>query len=452
VKILVVDDDRAILRTLALHLGRAHEVETAPTLAEARARLAARHPELLVLDLKLPDGTGLELLGGLRAAGDLTPVLLVTGHGDLESAIEAMREGATDYIRKPIDIDELDAAVLRVERSVSKAASGDLAVPESPGRAGRIAGRSRAVLDLLKRIGLAAQSRVTVLLLGESGTGKELVARAIHAHSTPGAPFVAVNCSAIVPTLLESELFGHERGSFTGAAAAKPGKLELAAAGTVFLDEVGELPLDLQSKLLRVLQEKEFERVGGVAPIALQARVIAATNRDLEAMVAARAFREDLYFRLAVDPIRVPPLRERPEDLPELVEEILARLNVELRKRIRRVAAADLERLLAHSWPGNVRELENVLTSAALATTGEPLDLSGWSARPGEGRPAGGAGPAAAASGPIPTLAETERAQVLRALEATGWNITRASELLGISRPTLRKKIADHGLSAEPSE
>ncbi len=435
-KILVIDDDRAILRTLVLHLSKDHQVETAATLARARERIQAGTPDLLILDLKLPDGTGLDLLRELRAGGNLTPVLLVTGHGDQESTIETMRAGATDYIRKPIDIDELDFAINRVARTRASAEQGDLFVREDAYRPGKIAGSSRAILDLLKRVGLAAQGRVTVLILGESGTGKELVARTIHAHSTPSHPFVAVNCSAIVPTLLESELFGHERGAFTGAQAAKTGKLELAGEGTAFLDEVGDLSLDLQAKLLRVLQEKEFDRVGGVEPIPLQARIIAATNRDLQSMVTARTFREDLYFRLAVDPIQVPALRDRPEDLPELAEHILGRLNTELKKRIRRITAADLERLRRHSWPGNVRELENVLTACAMATTGETLDLGGWTVQPGPVAPATG----------VTTLAESERSQVLQALEATGWNITKASALLGISRPTLRKKIADYGL------
>ena len=442
-KILVIDDDRAILRTLALHLTTAHQVETAPGLAEGRRRARELAPDLLVLDLKLPDGTGLELLREMRTAGDLTPVLLVTGHGSLDSAIEAMREGATDYIRKPIDIDELDAAIARVARTAAAAERGDLEVPPAAAAERRIAGTSRAVLDLLKRVGLAAQSRVTVLVLGESGTGKELVARTIHAHSSPAEPFVAVNCSAIVPTLIESELFGHQKGAFTGAQAAKAGKLELAGAGTVFLDEVGDLPLDLQAKLLRVLQEKEFERVGGVETIPLRARVIAATNRDLEALVKARGFREDLYFRLAVDPIRVPALRERIEDLPELAAQVLARLNGEMRKGIRRVTAASLEKLRAHHWPGNVRELENVLTAAAMASAGDTLDLGAFS-------PRAATEPGPAPSAPVATLAAAEREQVVRALEATGWNITRASALLGISRPSLRKKIADHRIEEKP--
>ena len=461
-KVLIVDDERSILDTLALHFGTDHEVDTARCIAEARERIGTGTWDLILLDLKLPDGTGLELLRSLRASGDLTPLILVTGHGDLQSAIAAMREGATDYIRKPIDIDELDAAVARVARTRASAGSDDLVLEEGPGQPGKIVGSSRAVLDLLKRVGLAAQSRVTVLLLGESGTGKELVARNIHEHSSPGEPFVAVNCSAIVPTLLESELFGHERGAFTGAQTAKAGKLEIAGPGTAFLDEIGDLPLDLQAKILRVLQEREFERVGGIERIPFRARVIAATNRPLKSMVGERTFREDLYYRLAVDPIVVPALRERPDDIPELVVHILRRLNDEFRKRIRRVAAADVERLRRYPWPGNVRELENVLTSCALATAGDTLDLGGWTARSpigpdeeGTPRPAPrpmdpGENPSAPpATVAIGTLAQAERAQILKALEATGWNITHASMALGVSRPTLRKKIAEYGLGQE---
>ncbi|MGQ9588845.1 MAG: sigma-54-dependent transcriptional regulator [Planctomycetota bacterium] len=447
-KILIVDDDRAILRTLALHLEGKHEARTALTLAEGRAALREGPNDLILLDLKLPDGTGLDLLRELREAGDLTPVLLITGCGELEAAIDAMKEGAADYIRKPIDLDALEAAIARIEQAASGAGAGDLVVEEGPPGRRKIAGSSRAALDVLKRIGLAAQSPVTVLILGESGTGKELIARTIHAHSSPAEPFVAVNCSAIVPTLLESELFGHERGSFTGAHETRPGKFELAGSGSVFLDEIGDLSLDLQAKILRVLQEREFERVGGARAIPFRARVIAATNRDLESMVRTKAFREDLYFRLAVHSIRVPPLRERPEDIPELAGHILRRLNAELGKRIRRVSAADLEKLRGHPWPGNVRELENVLTAAALATTGETLDLSVWKglAGPPASGMSGGASVLGEEGGTPRTLAEAEREQILRALRATGWNITRASALLGISRPTLRKKIADHGI------
>jgi len=435
-RILIVDDDPGIASTLSLHLGRRHAVETARTLAGAREALRAGAPDAVLLDLKLPDGTGLEFLERLREEDAQIPVIMITGHSDMQSTIEAMRRGAVDYIRKPLDIDAIEAALLRVEREIEARALAHALNVEASFQAGQIVGSSRAITDLLKRIGVAARSRVWVLVLGESGTGKELVARTIHAHASPGEAFVGMNCSAIVPTLLESELFGHERGAFTGADRRKIGKLELAGRGTVFFDEIADLPLDLQAKLLRVLQEREFERVGGTDVIRLEARVIAATNRDLEALVAEKVFRDDLYYRLCVNAIRIPPLRERREDIPLLVEHLTAKINRELHKCISRVREEDLDRLKAHDWPGNVRELENVLMRAALASAGTTLDLSGIDLGP----------PALPRAAGPRTLAAVEKEHILSVLRAVAWNITRASDILGISRPTLRKKVRDYGL------
>lgn len=440
-QILIIDDDPGITSTLALHLGGRHRVETARTLAEGREKIEAASPDAILLDLKLPDGTGLDLLDGMRSRDAAIPVIMITGHSDMQSTIEAMRSGAVDYIRKPLDIDEIEAALLRVEREIdARTRFRALNVEASaPFQGGQIVGSSRAITELLKQIGLAARSRIGVLILGESGTGKELVARTIHAHSSPDEPFIAMNCSAIVPTLLESELFGHEKGAFTGADRRKIGKLELASRGTIFFDEIADMPPDLQAKLLRVLQEREFERVGGSEVIPLEARVIAATNRNLEAMVGDGSFREDLYFRLCVNAIRIPALRERPEDIPPLVEYLTAKINRELHERISRVSEEDLRRLMAYEWPGNVRELENVLMRAALASTGPTLDVSGIAlGAPSRARPA--------EEPDLRPLEAVEKDHVLRVLRATSWNITRASELLGISRPTLRKKIRDYGL------
>ncbi|MBM4118238.1 sigma-54-dependent Fis family transcriptional regulator, partial [bacterium] len=327
--LLIVDDDRALRRSLELELaGRGFAPRSAATLAEGEALWRIAEPDLVILDLKLPDGEGLELLARMGEAGSRARVVMITGHHDMEKALAAMRLGAFDYVHKPLDVDELDRVLDRALaeiRAAETARTPELEAALAESGAPRLHGKSRALLELHKAIGQASRGRANVLIRGESGTGKELVARIIHWNLAPGAPFVAVNCSALVPTLLESELFGHEKGAFTGALARRRGRLELAGAGVLFLDEIGDLPLDLQAKLLRVLQERRFERVGGAQALDFAAVVIAATHRDLEALVASGAFREDLYYRLKVVEIGVPPLRERKEDIPLLVAAFLAR-------------------------------------------------------------------------------------------------------------------------------
>jgi two-component system response regulator AtoC len=404
--------------------------------------------------MMLPDRSGLEIIDALKSICGDAPILIVTAHHDMETTIRAMKAGAFDYLHKPFsDPAALDLVVtraLKVRALSRRAASVD--TETSSVRLGDIVGSSPLMQELVKEIGKVAASQATVLITGESGTGKELFARVIHnyTHDEP-RPFIGINCSAIVDTLLESELFGHEKGAFTGATTIKQGKFELAEDGTIFLDEIGDMSLMLQAKLLRVLQEREFERVGGVKRIRLRARVIAATHRDLAQEVAAGRFREDLYQRLKVITLHLPPLRERREDIPALVHHLLEKINEKVHKRVTRVPEEVLALLTRLPWRGNVRELENVLTRAVVLSPGEVLladglptadpagpegeSLQRWlSGRPEE-RPE-----------EIPTLEEAERVLILRALAATRGHKGKTCQVLGISRPTLERKLQKYGV------
>ena len=445
-RILIVDDDKALVRSLEIHLsGEGHEVRTAHTLAEGWERVEAEPIGIVFLDLKLPDGDSRALLSRIRARSPGTMVIMISGHQDMQATIEAIRLGAFDYIRKPLDLDQILVTLEKAAGGTRRPAArnDDLRLPPgSPARPREIVGRSPAIVQILKQIAVLSESRVTVLILGETGTGKELVARALHEASGGGGPFVAVNCGGIVPALLESELFGHEKGSFTGASARKIGKLELAGSGTIFFDEIGDLPSDLQAKLLRALQESEFERVGGTMPIPIRARIVAATHRDLERRVAEGSFRQDLYFRLAVAPITVPPLRERPEDVPLVAEFLLRRLSDRLGRRpVPRLTERAMAKLAGHRWPGNVRELENVLTRAVATMRGDLLDSDRIEITP----PPDETEPVSFPS-EIAPLREMEARYVAHALRRLDWNIVRTAEALSISPTTLRKKIADYGL------
>ncbi len=440
--ILVIDDDRALCRSLELQLTEAgHDVACSYTAGEGIAALASLNPDIVFCDLRLPDGNGLDVLTEVLGAYPDCVVIMITGVQDTKATIEAVQRGAFDYIRKPLDLDAVLLALEKAHRQLVRSRRGTAAVPAGPGFGPReIVGADPKIIHAIKEIGLLSRSRVPVLIIGESGTGKELVARALHEAGSPGEPFVALNCSAVVPTLLESELFGHEKGAFTGADAAKIGKLQLAEAGTVFFDEIGDMSIELQAKLLRALQEREFERVGGTAVMPLRARVVAATNRNLDALVQAGTFREDLAYRLAVSRIVVPPLRDRRGDIPVLVDHLLGLIRGELHRPIESIETAALEVLAAYEWPGNVRELENVLTRAALLSRG-PV-LSQEAVERAMGRPE----PASSAPEPATTLRQAERACVEAALLATGWNITHAAKRLDISPTTLRKKIRAYDL------
>ncbi len=438
-KILVIDDEPSICKTLSLYFESKHEVLTSSSLEEGENTLEHFQPDLLLLDLRLPDGSALQLLEKMRNAGDSRPVIIITGHSDMESPIQAMRLGATDYIRKPLDIEEIEVALTRVQSSIIQPKDmHDISSEVFSTEKNRIIGHSRAITEVLKQIGLVSQEKITVLITGESGTGKELVARAVHSYSNPEKPFVAVNCPALVHNLFESELFGHEKGSYTGAQSKRIGRMETAGAGTLFLDEISELPDDLQTKLLRVLQEREFERVGGNKRIPLKARVISASNKNLLQMVRKKQFREDLYYRLCINNIHVASLRERSEDIPELVDYLLQQINHVLHKKIKKVPEDVLKSLQKYSWPGNVRELKNVLMRSALLCTGNVFHLAPNSLITEV---------VSSEKEEITSLAEMEKRHIQKILNHTHNNISQASKILGISRPTLRKKINDYGLS-----
>jgi DNA-binding NtrC family response regulator len=452
-KLLIIEDDAALGQMLAMHFEDVgFEVALERTCGSGLARLKEASFDLLLLDQQLPDGQGIDLIETLLALDPELPVIMMTGQHDLELAIEAIKRGAADFVHKPVKTAELQQTVERLLRHREAAQQAPAAVEPGPGHARGLIGRSDAMLAVSKSIALSARSSATVLITGESGTGKEVVARLIHQHSGRSGPFVAVNCAAIVDTLLESELFGHEKGAFTGAQARKIGKFEQASDGTLFLDEIGELAPLLQAKLLRALQERVFERVGGNETIATNARVLAATNRDLLAEAAAGRFREDLVYRLKVIQVHMPPLRERRDDIPLLVEGLLARIAARLGQARPRIAEAALTWLCRHDWPGNVRELENRLTRATVQArneliTADLLDLDAQIATPASTGAIGDA-----VSG-VPTeamvlrsLDAVEAEHIQRVLDHTGGHKGRTCEILGISRPALDRKIEKYAL------
>ncbi len=460
-RILVVDDEPSIRKVLSAHLAReGHEVETAVDGADAIARLGDAPWDLVITDLKMPGVGGLELLAHVRSNHPGLPVILVTAHGTVDAAVEALKLGAQDFITKPFDLAEVHGAVekaVRTERARRRSVQEDPAWKDARGRFDLI-GLTTSMQRVYALVERVADSPTTVLLVGESGTGKELVARALHAQSgRRDHPFITVNCGAIPENLFESELFGHERGAFTGAATAKPGRFELATGGTLLLDEVGELPRDLQVKLLRALQERTIDRIGGVRPIPVDVRVIAATNVDLAAAVAAGRFREDLYYRLNVIQIRMPPLRERRDDVPLLVEHFLARFNQRLGKRVVGVDPSALAALMAWSWPGNIRELENVVERGVLLADGELLGMEALDGLVAAGAPEdepdsdGSDGLGLKAYVRVHT-AKLERALIQRSLEQEGGNVTRAARRLEISRKSLQLKMKEYALRGDDSE
>jgi DNA-binding NtrC family response regulator len=396
-----------------------------------------------LLDHQLPDGDGLDLLGKLKQANPSSPVIMMTALSDNGLAIESIRQGAYDFIRKPMDPVELDAMLDSALRARSQS-RGAVEIEGEPISINGIVGCSRAIVDVCKAIGRVATADATVLITGESGTGKEVVAKALHYHSQRAGAFVPVNCSAIVETLLESELFGHEKGSFTGAAGLKQGRFELASEGTLFLDEIGEMAPALQAKLLRILQERRFERVGGEQSIRASARVVAATHRDLAVMVREGTFREDLYYRLNVVTLHLPPLRERIEDLPPLVEHLLRKSNRDLYKNVTRISSAAWAKLKEYHWPGNIRELENVITRAVVLARSDVLtpDLLVL----GEVACAAPADSESEDAVDMMTLDQLEERHVRAVLDYTRWHKGRSCAILGISRPALDRKISKYGI------
>jgi DNA-binding NtrC family response regulator len=452
--ILIVEDDKVARELLEEILRReGHEVEALASGDEAVARAGKREYDLVISDVRLGDSaSGFEVLAAFHSKAAETPVILITAFGDVTGAMAAIQKGAYDYVSKPFNVGELTLTVARaLERSRLLEENRALRAREGekPPRIESIVGAAPAMLDVYKMVARVAPTMSTVLVVGESGTGKELVARAIHTHSPRAqGPFVAVNCTALTESLLESELFGHAKGAFTGAVASKRGIFEEAQGGTVFLDEIGDVNAKMQAQLLRVLQEGEIRRVGGAEAIKVDVRVVAATNRELEDEVKAARFREDLYFRINVVTIRLPPLRERPSDIPLLVDHFLAKYAARERRSDAGAAPAAMTLLQRYGWPGNVRELENVIERAlALSKDGVilPSDL------PPEITEAQATQLAATPGGIVddrPTLAELERRYIELILRETGGNKKRAAEILGIDRRTLYRTLEREGRPA----
>jgi len=453
--VLVVDDERSLRFTLSESLSEeGYRVETAADGAEALSKVEGGDFRLVLLDQKLPDANGIELLKKIKAKRPDAQVVIMTAFGKFENAVEAARAGCYDYIGKPFELDHIKL-VLANALTQSRLADEVGRLRDAERRRTGVAlvtggsARMAKVLDTIRRIAQGGTS--TVLLQGETGVGKELLAREVHNQGTrPESPFIEVNCGSFAESLLESELFGHERGAFTDAKRMRRGVLELANGGTLFLDEIGEMSLGLQSRLLRALEQKRFRRIGGESDISVDVRIVAATNRDLRALVDKGQFREDLFFRLAVIRVEVPPLRERPEDIPALVEHFIGSLNKELGKGVRGPNEEALELMLAYRWPGNVRELRNVLERAVLLESEEwilpehlPLEIvgaSGSAPRVLETRLSMDAG--------VLTLAKAEQIAIEMALAQAAGNKTRAAEALGISRQTLRTKLKEYRMEA----
>jgi two-component system NtrC family response regulator len=446
--VLVVDDEEAQRRVLAGFLAkRGFTGLAASSASEALDLVRTRVVDLVLTDLKMPGRSGLDLVAALRGLNPEIPVVVLTAFGTVETAVEAMKHGAADYLTKPVNLDELEVLV---ERLLAQRAlvSENRELKQQLAARQRLEGLTTANTRMAEAVNVAARaaaSRATILIRGESGTGKELLARAIH-HGSPRAarPLVAVSLAALPETLVESELFGHERGAFTGADRERRGRFELADGGTLFLDEVGDLPAGTQVKLLRVLQEQSFERLGGSRPQSVDVRVIAATGRDLERLMRDGGFREDLYYRLNVVSITLPPLRERREDIPSLVEGFLHRFAGESAARIEGVSREAMDRLLKYAYPGNVRELENIVHRAVVLSRGPLLTTADLPLHVGElaEEPAGGSQSLGA------QLAALERALLVKALTEAGGVQTRAARALGISERHLRYRLKKHGLSA----
>jgi two-component system, NtrC family, response regulator AtoC len=438
-RILIVDDEPLNLDLLSQELSdMGHVIDTAAGGVGALAKVAAFDPELILLDYQMPGMNGIEVLREIRKTSPELPVIMITAYGTIERAVETMKAGADDFVTKPFDPDHLALVVNKaLERSRLRSQLAFFS-EETGGRYRLIEGESRSMAQTVDEARKAAASKSTVLLLGESGTGKELFARSIHEWSERRVgPFIAINCVGLSKDLLESELFGHEKGAFTGAHQLKRGKMEVANGGSVFLDEVGDVSAEFQTKLLRFLQEREFERVGGNQPIAVDVRIIAATNRDLEGAVLSGAFREDLYHRLNVIAITLPPLRERKEDIPILANHFLRRFAQETKKNFAEISEDIYDKLLAYPWPGNVRELANVVERAVVLGDGPKLTLHHLPAR------VVGAQPAAAADeiSYHEALNAYRRELLVRALATAQGNRAAAAKALGLHRTHLMKLI-----------
>jgi DNA-binding NtrC family response regulator len=456
---LLVEDKAELRAMLRKALERAgYAVEEAPDGNSAVDKVRQRRYLVVLTDLKLPGCSGLDVLREAHRADPTIPVILITAYGSVEEAVTAMKEGAFDFIQKPVDLDHLKLLVERAARQQDLLRENVLLREEYAARYGfpRIVGEHPSMKQASQMVQRVAATDSTVLLLGESGTGKELFARALH-HLSPRREqsFVALNCAAIPEGLVENELFGHERGAYTGAGARKIGKLELAHRGTLFLDEIGELPMAIQSKLLRVIEERRFERVGGTQSIEVDVRILVATNKDLQAAVADKSFRDDLYFRISAVPITIPPLRERGDDVLLLAEHFLERFRREFRKPALELTEECVARLRSYAWPGNVRELQNAIERAAILSSGHQIEVVAMQLPPS--RPAAEEIPDGMLNeeflweGPLEevsqrAVAHVERFKIQDALRESKWNKTRAAEKLGVSYKTLLNKIRSLGL------
>ena len=443
-KILVIDDNDSIRETLTNLLTRLNYSVLSASNGRMGIDIAKKEqPDLIISDLRMPQMDGLEVLEELQKYDPQIRVIIITAHDDMLTTIQAMQKGAYDFIEKPIEIERLKISIKRAlqNKKLSEKIETIISDQTSSNRfESTLVGKSQIMREVYKKIGQVSANRVTVLIQGESGTGKELVAKSVHYGGiTKDDPFVAVNCTAITETLLESELFGHEKGAFTGADKIKKGKFELAGEGTVFLDEISEMSPNLQVKLLRVLQEKEFERVGGESIIPMRARIITATNKDLTSLVKQGKFREDLYFRLKVVSLELPPLRDRKEDVPLLVTYFLNKINAELHKSVNKIPDEAMEYLKSYDWIGNVRELENTLMQAVVLTNGDVLLKENIMIR-SSNRSLEDYHPGRM------SLSEIEKRHIEYVLNDTKWNKSKAAEILGISLPTLYSKIENYHL------
>jgi DNA-binding NtrC family response regulator len=445
-RILIVEDEDKLRRVVQLHLEAAgYEVDHAPTAEQALPRAAVA--DLVLTDLRLPGMDGLAFLKELHSRNPHSAVIVMTAHGSIEAAVEAMKQGAADFLQKPFSLDHLSALIQKV-LSVQSLRAENLRLRQELDtryQFDNIVGRSPAMRDIFQTVARVAPTRATVLLAGESGVGKDMIARALHQHSPrKDFPFVKINCTALPENLMEGELFGYEKGAFTGANSSKPGKFEQADKGTVFLDEIGDVPGHIQVKLLRILQEREFERLGSNLTRSVDVRIVAATNVNLRAALEQGRFREDLYYRLNVVPINIPPLRERKEDIPFLVLHFIRRLANDLGSPVKDISPAAMDRLLEYDWPGNVRELENTLERSIVLAPGEKLesaDIRIESAR----QPSG----LSSQSLLLPegmTLEQWEQMMIREALRRSNGNKSQAARILGLTRNALRYRLSQMGL------
>jgi len=439
--ILIIDDDPLIRKTLSSHLSKqGFEVHGAEDGESGLRQYEETSPELVLLDIRLPDEDGIEVLRKLKDKDKKAVVVVMTAYDDMKTTVEAVKLGAYEYLVKPLDFVALDLTLEKASQVRALEDKVNYLVEERQREytIDNLIGRSPQIREVFKLIGSVANTRTNVLIQGESGTGKELVAKAIHYNSPwRGEPFIVINCSAISDTLLESELFGHVKGAYTDAVSETKGKFEIAGKGTLFLDEIGDVSANLQSKLLRVIETRDFMKVGGERILKTEARIIAATNQNLQALIERGRFREDLYYRLKVVEIQLPPLRERKEDIPDLVVYLLEKINRDLRKNVRKIPPDVLKLLVNLPWKGNVRELENALTRAVILAKGDVILKENLPLDSVEKK---------LFSNELVPLEEVEKRYIQQILNVTKGNKTRASQILQISRPTLDKKIKEYDL------